>query len=180
VFLDRGSTNLALAREIPLDRPLTIVTNSISIAAALIERKNLRSSIARNCCNAKLDSIPHHALSTQVSRVGASSRQGPVSLPGVIPPPPDLALIENNEGSHNPNERILPGIVINRYASPGETGDNRVRDDIRCQGGRNCATNHGRTRGNLAMPSAFGSAKHRTSTPSQSPLRGRPARGKGA
>jgi DeoR/GlpR family transcriptional regulator of sugar metabolism len=42
VFLDSGSTNLALAREIPLDRPLTVVTNSISIAAALLERKNLK------------------------------------------------------------------------------------------------------------------------------------------
>jgi DeoR/GlpR family transcriptional regulator of sugar metabolism len=42
VFLDSGSTNLALAREMPLDRPLTVVTNSISIAAALLERKNLK------------------------------------------------------------------------------------------------------------------------------------------
>ncbi len=42
VFLDSGSTNLALAREIPLDRPLTVVTNSISIAAALLERKVLK------------------------------------------------------------------------------------------------------------------------------------------
>src|SRR5580698_10140066 len=42
VFLDSGSTNLALAREIPLDRPLTVVTNSISIASALLERKNLK------------------------------------------------------------------------------------------------------------------------------------------
>jgi DeoR/GlpR family transcriptional regulator of sugar metabolism len=42
VFLGSGSTNLALAREIPLDRPLTAVTNSISIAAALLERKNLK------------------------------------------------------------------------------------------------------------------------------------------
>ncbi len=42
VFLDSGSTNLALAREIPPDRPLTIATNSISIASALLERKNLK------------------------------------------------------------------------------------------------------------------------------------------
>jgi DeoR/GlpR family transcriptional regulator of sugar metabolism len=42
VFLDSGSTNLALAREMPLDRPLTVVTNSIAIAAALLERKNLK------------------------------------------------------------------------------------------------------------------------------------------
>jgi DeoR/GlpR family transcriptional regulator of sugar metabolism len=42
VFLDSGSTNLTLAREIPIDRPLTVVTNSISTAAALLERKNLK------------------------------------------------------------------------------------------------------------------------------------------
>jgi len=42
MFLDSGSTNLALAHEIPLDRPLTVVTNSILIAAALLERKNLK------------------------------------------------------------------------------------------------------------------------------------------
>ena len=42
VFLDSGSTNLALAREIPSDRFLTIATNSISIASALLERKNFK------------------------------------------------------------------------------------------------------------------------------------------
>jgi DeoR/GlpR family transcriptional regulator of sugar metabolism len=42
VFLDSGSTNLALAREMPPDRPLTIATNSISIASVLIERKNFK------------------------------------------------------------------------------------------------------------------------------------------
>ena len=42
VFLDSGSTNLALAREMPQDRSLTIATNSISIASALLDRKNLR------------------------------------------------------------------------------------------------------------------------------------------
>jgi DeoR/GlpR family transcriptional regulator of sugar metabolism len=36
-FLDSGSTNLARARGIPLDRPLTFVTDSISIAAAGLE-----------------------------------------------------------------------------------------------------------------------------------------------
>ena len=40
IFLDSGTTNLALAREIPNDRNLTIATNSIPIAAALFERKH--------------------------------------------------------------------------------------------------------------------------------------------
>jgi DeoR/GlpR family transcriptional regulator of sugar metabolism len=42
VFLDSGSTNLALAREMPPDRSLTIATNSISIASALLDRKNFK------------------------------------------------------------------------------------------------------------------------------------------
>ena len=42
VFLDSGSTNLALAREMPPDRSLTVATNSISIASALLDRKNLK------------------------------------------------------------------------------------------------------------------------------------------
>lgn len=42
VFLDSGSTNLALARELPPDRSLTIATNSISIASALLDRKNFK------------------------------------------------------------------------------------------------------------------------------------------
>ena len=42
VFLDSGSTNLALARELPPDRSLTVATNSISIASALLERKNFK------------------------------------------------------------------------------------------------------------------------------------------
>jgi DeoR/GlpR family transcriptional regulator of sugar metabolism len=42
VFLDSGSTNLALARAMPHDRALTIATNSISIAGALLERNNFK------------------------------------------------------------------------------------------------------------------------------------------
>jgi DeoR/GlpR family transcriptional regulator of sugar metabolism len=42
VFLDSGSTNLALAREMPPDRSITVATNSISIASALLDRKNLK------------------------------------------------------------------------------------------------------------------------------------------
>jgi DeoR/GlpR family transcriptional regulator of sugar metabolism len=42
VFLDSGSTNLALAREMPTDRSLTVATNSISIASALLDRTNFK------------------------------------------------------------------------------------------------------------------------------------------
>src|ERR1700678_609774 len=42
VFLDSGSTNLALARELPPDRSLTVATNSIAIANSLLDRKNFK------------------------------------------------------------------------------------------------------------------------------------------
>lgn len=42
IFLDSGTTNLTLAREIPTDRSLTVATNSIAIAATLLERKNCK------------------------------------------------------------------------------------------------------------------------------------------
>jgi DeoR/GlpR family transcriptional regulator of sugar metabolism len=42
VFLDSGSTNWALAREMPPDRSLTVATNSIAIASALLDRKNFK------------------------------------------------------------------------------------------------------------------------------------------
>lgn len=39
IFLDSGTTNLTLAREIPPDPRLTVATNSIAIAATLLDRK---------------------------------------------------------------------------------------------------------------------------------------------
>ncbi|NBI44354.1 MULTISPECIES: DeoR/GlpR family DNA-binding transcription regulator [Burkholderia] len=41
LFLDAGSTNLAIARALPADLALTVVTNAPAIAAALIEREGL-------------------------------------------------------------------------------------------------------------------------------------------
>jgi DeoR/GlpR family transcriptional regulator of sugar metabolism len=41
VFLDTGSTNLAIARAIPHDLSLTVVTNSPVIASALLEKDNV-------------------------------------------------------------------------------------------------------------------------------------------
>ena len=42
LFLDSGSTNLALARKLPEDFDLTIATNSIDIAGAVANRPDLR------------------------------------------------------------------------------------------------------------------------------------------
>lgn len=41
IFLDAGSTNLAIARAIGRDLPLTIVTNSPAIAAELLDKDNV-------------------------------------------------------------------------------------------------------------------------------------------
>jgi len=42
VFLDSGSTNLALAAVLPEDYELTVATNSVDIAAALLRRQDLK------------------------------------------------------------------------------------------------------------------------------------------
>jgi DeoR/GlpR family transcriptional regulator of sugar metabolism len=42
VFLDTGSTNLALVECLPEDHDLTVATNSVDIAAALVRRGDLR------------------------------------------------------------------------------------------------------------------------------------------
>jgi DeoR/GlpR family transcriptional regulator of sugar metabolism len=42
LFLDSGSTNLALARCLPEDRDLTVATNAVAIAAALVARADIQ------------------------------------------------------------------------------------------------------------------------------------------
>ncbi|WP_043286088.1 DeoR/GlpR family DNA-binding transcription regulator [Paraburkholderia oxyphila] len=42
LFLDSGSTNLALAEALPEDHELTVATNSVDIAAALLRRGDVR------------------------------------------------------------------------------------------------------------------------------------------
>lgn len=41
IFLDAGSTNLAIARALPEDKGLTVATNTPAIAAALIDRRGI-------------------------------------------------------------------------------------------------------------------------------------------
>jgi DeoR/GlpR family transcriptional regulator of sugar metabolism len=41
LFIDSGTTNIAIARAIPPDLPLTIVTNSLGVATALADRAEL-------------------------------------------------------------------------------------------------------------------------------------------
>lgn len=49
LFLDSGSTNLALARKLPEDFDLTVATNSIDIAAAVVARPDLRLILVGGC-----------------------------------------------------------------------------------------------------------------------------------
>ena len=49
VFLDSGSTNLALVDHLPDDRDLTIATNSIDIAAAVLRRPELKLLVVGGC-----------------------------------------------------------------------------------------------------------------------------------
>jgi DeoR/GlpR family transcriptional regulator of sugar metabolism len=42
LFLDSSSTNLALAAELPMEHALTVATNSVDIAAALLRRQGVR------------------------------------------------------------------------------------------------------------------------------------------
>jgi DeoR/GlpR family transcriptional regulator of sugar metabolism len=42
LFLDSGSTNLALAALLPEDQELTVATNSVDIAAAVLRRQDLK------------------------------------------------------------------------------------------------------------------------------------------
>ena len=50
MFLDSGSTNLALISCLPEDFELTIATNSIDIAAAALRRSDLRLIYGRRRC----------------------------------------------------------------------------------------------------------------------------------
>jgi DeoR/GlpR family transcriptional regulator of sugar metabolism len=54
LFLDTGSTNLQLATELPDDRALTVVTNSIPVAAALMGRSGISLVVIGGSVNAAI------------------------------------------------------------------------------------------------------------------------------
>lgn len=54
LFLDTGSTNLQLAAELPDDRALTVVTNSIPVAAALMGRSGISLVVIGGGVNAAI------------------------------------------------------------------------------------------------------------------------------
>ena len=63
VFLDNGSTNLAIVRFLPRDLGLTIVTNSIPIAAEVLKRSDLRLIVLGGTVDAHVGGcIDAHAI----------------------------------------------------------------------------------------------------------------------
>jgi DeoR/GlpR family transcriptional regulator of sugar metabolism len=54
LFLDNGSTNLALARALPADHALTVATNSVPIAAVLFGRPDIRLVLIGGSVNAQV------------------------------------------------------------------------------------------------------------------------------
>jgi DeoR/GlpR family transcriptional regulator of sugar metabolism len=54
IFLDGGSTNLALVAELPEDKFLTVATNSIPVANAVLNRKGLRLLMVGGAVEAEL------------------------------------------------------------------------------------------------------------------------------
>ena len=49
IFLDNGSTNLALVKFLPADFQLTVATNSLAIAAEVVKRKELQLIMLGGC-----------------------------------------------------------------------------------------------------------------------------------
>lgn len=69
IFLDSGSTNLALVEHLPEDADLTVVTNSIPIAAAVLARQDLRLITVGGEVNLVVGGCVDAAAMTQVERM---------------------------------------------------------------------------------------------------------------
>lgn len=55
VFIDAGSTNAAIAAAIPDDLPLTVATNSLAVASALVRRPRVRLVLLGGCYDLEKD-----------------------------------------------------------------------------------------------------------------------------
>ncbi|WP_062227671.1 DeoR/GlpR family DNA-binding transcription regulator [Aureimonas frigidaquae] len=69
VFLDSGSTNLALVGHLPEDADVTVVTNSIPIAAEVIARQDLRLIMVGGEVNLPVGGCVDASATTQVERM---------------------------------------------------------------------------------------------------------------
>ena len=69
LFLDSGSTNLALAAHLPPDHDLTVATNSIDIASALLPRRDLRLIVVGGVVNTMIGGAVDAAATIAASRM---------------------------------------------------------------------------------------------------------------
>ncbi|TGE01346.1 DeoR/GlpR transcriptional regulator [Methylobacterium nonmethylotrophicum] len=69
VFLDSGSTNLALVGHLPEDADVTVVTNSVPIAAAVLARQDLRLITVGGEVNLMVGGCVDAAAAMQVARM---------------------------------------------------------------------------------------------------------------
>ncbi|PZR00335.1 MAG: DeoR/GlpR transcriptional regulator [Cereibacter sphaeroides] len=69
LFLDSGSTNLALASHLPPDHNLTVATNSIDIASVLMPRRDLRLIMVGGVVNTYVGSAVDVDAAMAVSRM---------------------------------------------------------------------------------------------------------------
>lgn len=68
VYIDAGSTNLLLAESLPSGQPVTVVTNSIAIAASVYRRPEVRLFLVGGRVDPELDGALGAAALAQVSR----------------------------------------------------------------------------------------------------------------
>ena len=69
IFLDNGSTNLALVDYLPEDHDLTIATNSIDIAAAVLRRPELKLIMIGGCVDPVVGGAIDATATTGVSQM---------------------------------------------------------------------------------------------------------------
>ena len=81
VFIDTGSTNLAMAEALPAELALTVVTNSPAIAAVLAERENINLILIGGTINRNTGA----ALGAQSLRDAANTRRAPRRQPRRCP-----------------------------------------------------------------------------------------------
>lgn len=69
IFLDNGSTNLAVVDYLPEDHDLTIATNSIDIAAAVLRRPELKLIMVGGCVDPVVGGAIDATATTSVSQM---------------------------------------------------------------------------------------------------------------
>jgi DeoR family fructose operon transcriptional repressor len=98
LLLDAGSTTARLAEALPVDRELTVVTHSVSIALTLVTRPNLTVMLVggrlRSRTLASVDSWALHALRETFVEVAFIATNGVSTERGLTTPDPAEAMVK--------------------------------------------------------------------------------------